>query len=205
MKNIMESIENNLPSLEGYVKDLNNVITCKNISELTNLLSNSATYFVGGEDFDLVEVKTSLKNKGLKTNKDMIINYICYNNLSYNLKYVIEEDINVFNTLHKQDEINNFRNAVDRNNISLYISMCLENILIICDIIETIWDKNTINEISNINDLVSKGSKSVSWMKNSDSLMRFYNNGSEKTWRHRFIQELGIQLEKQISLIKGII
>lgn len=52
-----------------------------------------------------------------------------------------EEDINVFNTLHKQDEINNFRNAVDRNNISLYISMCLENILIICDIIETIWIK----------------------------------------------------------------
>jgi len=35
--------------------------------------------------------------------------------------------------------------------------------------------------------------------------MRFYNNGSEKTWRFRFIQQLGIQLEKQISLVKGII
>jgi transposase-like protein len=83
--------------------------------------------------------------------------------------------------------------------------MCLENILIICDIIESIWDKNNINEISNINDLVSKGSKSVSWMKNNESVMRFYNNGSEKTWRFRFIQQFGIQLEKQISLIKGII
>ena len=48
------------------------------------------------------------------------------------------------NNLHKQDEINKFRNDIDRNNISLYISMCLENILIICDIIETIWDKNNI-------------------------------------------------------------
>ena len=28
-------------------------------------------------------------------------------NLSYNIKYVIEEDINVFNNLHQQDEINN--------------------------------------------------------------------------------------------------
>jgi hypothetical protein len=83
--------------------------------------------------------------------------------------------------------------------------MCLENILIICDIIETIWDKNNINEISDLNNLVSKGSKSVSWMKNNDSVMRFYNNGSEKTWRFRFIQQLGIQLEKQISLVKGII
>lgn len=201
----MEIIENNLSSIEGYIKDLNNVIKCKNISELTNLLSHSSTYFVGGEDFGLNEVKTSLKNKGLKTNKDMIINYICYNNLSYNIKYVIEDDINVFNNLHQQDEINKFRNDIDRNNKSLYISMCLENILIICDIIETIWDKNNINEISNINDLVSKGSKSVSWMKNNESVMRFYNNGSEKTWRFRFIQQLGIQLEKQISLIKGII
>lgn len=169
------------------------------------MLGQSSTYFVGGEDFGLDEVKTSLKNKGLKTNKDMIINYICYNNLSYNIKYVIEEDINVFNNLHQQDEINKFRNDIDRNNKSLYISMCLENILIICNIIETIWDKNNINEISNINDLVSKGSKSVSWMKNNESVMRFYNNGSEKTWRFRFIQQLGIQLEKQISLIKGII
>jgi hypothetical protein len=135
----------------------------------------------------------------------MIINYICYNNLSYNIKYVIEEDINVFNNLHQQDEINKFRNDIDRNNKSLYISMCLENILIICYIIKTIWDKNNINEISNINDLVSKGSKSVNWMRNNESVMRFYNNGSEKTWRFRFIQQLGIQLEKQISLIKGII
>ena len=77
--------------------------------------------------------------------------------------------------------------------------MCLENILIICYIIKTIWDKNNINEISNINDLVSKGSKSVSWMKNNESVMRFYNNGSEKTWRFRFIQQLGIQLEKQMK------
>jgi hypothetical protein len=52
---------------------------------------------------------------------------------------------------------------------------------------------------------VSKGSKAVSWMKNNESVMRFYNNGSEKTWRFRFIQQLGIQLEKQISIIKGII
>ena len=51
----------------------------------------------------------------------------------------------------------------------------------------------------------SMNGKSVSWMKNNDSVMRFYNNGSEKTWRFRFIQQLGIQLEKQISLIKGII
>ena len=85
----MKIIENNLPSIEGYVKDLNNVIKCKNSSALTNLLGQSSTYFVGGEDFDLEEVKTSLKDKGLKTNKDMVINYICYNNLSYNIKYVI--------------------------------------------------------------------------------------------------------------------
>jgi len=71
--------------------------------------------------------------------------------------------------------------------------------------LKTIWDKNNINEISDLNNLVSKGSKSVSWMKNNDSVMRFYNNGSEKTWRFRFIQQLGIQLEKQISLVKGII
>ncbi|MDB4643787.1 hypothetical protein OAF48_05010 [Flavobacteriaceae bacterium] len=83
--------------------------------------------------------------------------------------------------------------------------MCLENILIILNIIETIWDKNNINEISDLNDLVSKGSKSVSWMKNNESVMRFYNNCSEKTWRFRFIQQLGIQLEKQISLVKGIV
>jgi hypothetical protein len=83
--------------------------------------------------------------------------------------------------------------------------MCLENISIICDIIESLWDKNDIHEISDLNGLVSKGSKSVSWMKNKESVMRFYNNGSEKTWRFRFIQQLGIQLEKQISLIKGII
>jgi hypothetical protein len=34
----MKIIENNLSSIEGYIKDLNNVIKCKNISELTNLL-----------------------------------------------------------------------------------------------------------------------------------------------------------------------
>ena len=49
----MDLIENNLSSLEGYIKDLNNVIKCKNISELTNLLGQSSTYFVGGEDFGL--------------------------------------------------------------------------------------------------------------------------------------------------------
>jgi hypothetical protein len=53
----MEIIENNLPSVEGYIKDLNNVIKCKNTSELTNLLSHSSTYFVGGEEFSLKEVK----------------------------------------------------------------------------------------------------------------------------------------------------
>lgn len=47
----MDLIENNLSSLEGYIKDLNNVIKCKNISELTNLLSHSSTYFVGGGRF----------------------------------------------------------------------------------------------------------------------------------------------------------
>ena len=201
----MKKIESNLSSIEGYVKDLNNVIKCKNSSALTNLLGQSSTYFVGGEDFDLEEVKTSLKDKGLKTNKDMVINYICYNNLSYNIKYVIEEDINVYKNLHQKDEITKFRNDIDRNNISLYISMCLENISIICDIIESLWDKNDIHEISDLNGLVSKGSKSVSWMKNKESVMRFYNNGSEKTWRFRFIQQLGIQLEKQISLVKGIL
>jgi hypothetical protein len=201
----MELIKNNLPSIEGYIKDLNNVIKCKNGNELKNVLNHASTYFVGGEYFGLDEVKTSLKNKGLKTNFDMIINYICYNNLSYNIKYVIMEDINVFDNLHKQDEINKFRDNVDRNSKSLYISMCLENILIICDIIETIWDKNNIQEIVDFDNFVSKGRKAVSWIERNETVLRFYNNGSEKTWRFRFIQQLGIQLEKQISLIKGII
>ena len=67
----MDLIKNNLSSLEGYIKDLNNVIKCKNISELTNLLGHSSTYFVGGEDFDLDEVKT-VQDVGLLIKKYLI-------------------------------------------------------------------------------------------------------------------------------------
>ena len=35
--------------------------------------------------------------------------------------------------------------------------------------------------------------------------MRFYNNGSAKTWRYRLIQQLGLQLENQMKQINGII
>ena len=83
--------------------------------------------------------------------------------------------------------------------------MCLQNIIEQCKIIQTIWDRETIDEVPDIDTLILDTGKSVSWMGDKLSLVRFYNNGSTKTWRYRFIQQLGLQLENQMKQINGII
>lgn len=194
----------NLKKISNYIIDLNNIIKSKNSKELQYFIQKSNEVSEAFEE-NLSDIKMNLKQRGLKSNKDMIINYICSNYLSHNMRYVIEEDINLYENIHSIGEINSFRNNINRENKSLYISMCLQNIIEQCKIIQTIWDRETIDEVPDIDTLILDTGKSVSWMGNKVSLMRFYNNGSAKTWRYRFIQQVGLQLEKQMKLINGII
>lgn len=194
----------NLKKISNYIIDLNNIIKSKNSKELQYFIQKSNEVSEAFEE-NLSDIKMNLKQRGLKSNKDMIINYICSNYLSHNMRYVIEEDINLYENIHNIEEINSFRNNINREKKSLYISMCLQNIIEQCKIIQTIWDRETIDEVPDIDTLILDTGKSVSWMGNKLSLMRFYNNGSAKTWRYRFIQQLGLQLEKQMKLINGII
>tara|TARA_B100000497_G_scaffold49067_1_gene56581 strand:+ start:37 stop:639 length:603 start_codon:yes stop_codon:yes gene_type:complete len=194
----------NLKKISNYIIDLNNIIKSKNSKELQYFIQKSNEVSEAFEE-NLSDIKMNLKQRGLKSNKDMIINYICSNYLSHNMRYVIEEDINLYENIHNIEEINSFRNNINREKKSLYISMCLQNIIEQCKIIQTIWDRETIDEVPDIDTLILDTGKSVSWMGNKVSLMRFYNNGSAKTWRYRFIQQVGLQLEKQMKLINGII
>jgi len=194
----------NLKKISNYIIDLNNIIKSKNSKELQYFIQKSNEVSEAFEE-NLSDIKMNLKQRGLKSNKDMIINYICSNYLSHNMRYVIEEDINLYENIHNIEEINSFRNNINREKKSLYISMCLQNIIEQCKIIQTIWDRETIDEVPDIDTLILDTGKSVSWMGNKVSLMRFYNNGSSKTWRYRFIQQVGLQLEKQMKLINGII
>ncbi|MDA9266967.1 hypothetical protein N9P66_01210 [Salibacteraceae bacterium] len=183
---------------------MNNIIKSKNSKELQYFIQNSNEVSEAFEE-NLSDIKINLKQRGLKSNKDMIVNYICSNYLSYNIKYVIEEDIKLYKNIHNLKEINSFRNNINREKKSLYISMCLQNIIEQCKIIQTIWDRETIDEVPDIDKLILDTGKSVSWMGDKIGLMRFYNNGSTKTWRYRFIQQLGLQLENQMKQINGII
>jgi len=194
----------NLKKISNYIIDLNNIIKSKNSKELQYFIQKSNEVSEAFEE-NLSDIKMNLKQRGLKSNKDMIINYICSNYLSHNMRYVIEEDINLYENIHNIEEINSFRNNINREKKSLYISMCLQNIIEQCKIIQTIWDRETIDEVPDIDTLILDTGKSVSWMGNKVGLMRFYNNGSSKTWRYRFIQQVGLQLEKQMKLINGII
>jgi len=194
----------NLNKISNYIIDLNNIIKSKNSKELQYFIQKSNEVSEAFEE-NLSDIKINLKQRGLKSNKDMIINYICSNYLSHNIRYVIEEDIKLYENIHSLEEINSFRNNINRTKTSLYISMCLQNIIEQCKIIQTIWDRETIDEVPDIDTLILDTGKSVSWMGNKVGLMRFYNNGSSKTWRYRFIQQVGLQLEKQMKLINGII
>ena len=200
----MEIDKFNLNKISNYIIDLNNIIKSKNSKELQYFIQKSNEVSEAFEE-NLSDIKINLKQRGLKSNKDMIINYICSNYLSHNIRYVIEEDIKLYENIHSLEEINSFRNNINRTKTSLYISMCLQNIIEQCKIIQTIWDRETIDEVPDIDTLILDTGKSVSWMGNKVSLMRFYNNGSAKTWRYRFIQQVGLQLEKQMKLINGII
>ena len=200
----MEIDKFNLNKISNYIIDLNNIIKSKNSKELQYFIQNSYEVSEAFEE-NLSDIKINLKQRGLKSNKDMIINYICSNYLSHNIRYVIEEDIKLYENIHSLEEINSFRNNINRTKTSLYISMCLQNIIEQCKIIQTIWDRETIDEVPDIDTLILDTGKSVSWMGNKVGLMRFYNNGSSKTWRYRFIQQVGLQLEKQMKLINGII
>ena len=200
----MEIDKFNLNKISNYIIDLNNIIKSKNSKELQYFIQKSNEVSEAFEE-NLSDIKMNLKQRGLKSNKDMIINYICSNYLSHNIRYVIEEDIKLYENIHSLEEINSFRNNINREKKSLYISMCLQNIIEQCKIIQTIWDRETIDEVPDIDTLILDTGKSVSWMGNKVSLMRFYNNGSSKTWRYRFIQQVGLQLEKQMKLINGII
>ena len=200
----MEIDKFNLNKISNYIIDLNNIIKSKNSKELQYFIQKSNEVSEAFEE-NLSDIKINLKQRGLKSNKDMIINYICSNYLSHNIRYVIEEDIKLYENIHSLEEINSFRNNINRTKTSLYISMCLQNIIEQCKIIQTIWDRETINEVPDIDKLILDTGKSVSWMGNKVGLMRFYNNGSSKTWRYRFIQQVGLQLEKQMKLINGII
>jgi len=193
----------NLKKISNYIIDLNNIIQSKNSKELQYSIQNSNEVSEAFEN--LSDIKINLKQRGLKSNKDMIVNYICSNYLAYNIKYVIEEDIKLYKNIHNLEEINSFRNNINREKKSLYISMCLQNIIEQCKIIQTIWDRETIDEVPDIDKLILDTGKSVSWMGDKIGLMRFYNNGSAKTWRYRLIQQLGLQLENQIKQINGII
>ena len=194
----------NLKKISNYIIDLNNIIKSKNSKELQYFIQKSNEVSEAFEE-NLSDIKMNLKQRGLKSNKDMIINYICSNYLSHNMRYVIEEDINLYENIHNIEEINSFRNNINREKKSLYISMCLQNIIEQCKIIQAIWDRETIDEVPDIDTLILDTGKSVSWMGEKIDLMRFYNNGSAKTWRYRFIQQLGLQLENQIKHINGII
>jgi hypothetical protein len=200
----MEIDKFNLNKISNYIIDLNNIIKSKNSKELQYFIQKSNEVSEAFEE-NLSDIKINLKQRGLKSNKDMIINYICSNYLSHNIRYVIEEDIKLYENIHSLEEINSFRNNINRTKTSLYISMCLQNIIEQCKIIQTIWDRETIDEVPDIDTLILDTGKSVSWMGNKVGLMRFYNNGSSKTWRYRFIQQVGLQLEKQMKLINGII
>ena len=200
----MEIDKFNLNKISNYIIDLNNIIKSKNSKELQYFIQKSNEVSEAFEE-NLSDIKMNLKQRGLKSNKDMIINYICSNYLSHNIRYVIEEDIKLYENIHSLEEINSFRNNINRTKTSLYISMCLQNIIEQCKIIQTIWDRETIDEVPDIDTLILDTGKSVSWMGNKVGLMRFYNNGSSKTWRYRFIQQVGLQLEKQMKLINGII
>ena len=200
----MEIDKFNLNKISNYIIDLNNIIKSKNSKELQYFIQKSNEVSEAFEE-NLSDIKINLKQRGLKSNKDMIINYICSNYLSHNIRYVIEEDIKLYENIHSLEEINSFRNNINRTKTSLYISMCLQNIIEQCKIIQTIWDRETIDEVPDIDTLILDTGKSVSWMANKVGLMRFYNNGSSKTWRYRFIQQVGLQLEKQMKLINGII
>lgn len=194
----------NLNKISNYIIDLNNIIKSKNSKELQYFIQNSNEVSEAFEE-NLSDIKINLKQRGLKSNNDMIVNYICSNYLSYNIKYVIEEDIKLYENMHNLEEINSFRNNINREKKSLYISMCLQNIIEQCKIIQTIWDRETIDEVPDIDKLILDTGKSVSWMGDKIGLMRFYNNGSAKTWRYRLIQQLGLQLENQMKQINGII
>jgi len=194
----------NLKKISNYIIDLNNIIQSKNSKELQYSIQNSNEVSEAFEE-NLSDIKINLKQRGLKSNKDMIVNYICSNYLAYNIKYVIEEDIKLYKNIHNLEEINSFRNNINREKKSLYISMCLQNIIEQCKIIQTIWDRETIDEVPDIDKLILGTGKSVSWMGDKIGLMRFYNNGSAKTWRYRLIQQLGLQLENQMKQINGII
>jgi hypothetical protein len=69
------------------------------------------------------------------------------------------------------------------------------------------------SQVKSIQDLMESNGYSELWEVRNDleevgvkiGLMRFYNNGSAKTWRYRLIQQLGLQLENQMKQINGII
>ena len=194
----------NLSKISNYIIDLNNIIKSKNNKELQYFIQNSNEVSEAFEE-NLSDIKIKLKQRGLKSNKDMIINYICSNYLSHNIRYVIEEDIKLYENIHSLEKINSFRNNINRTKTSLYISMCLQNIIEQCKIIQAIWDRETIDEVPDIDELILDTGSFITWMSDKMKLMRFYNNGSAKTWRYRFIQQLGLELENQMKQIDYLI
>ena len=196
-------MKSDLHKISSYIEDLNNIIKSKNNKELQHFIQNSNEVSEAFEE-NFSDIKNNLKQSGLATSKDMIINYICSNYLAYNIIYVIQEDMKLYDKIHSLEEISAFRENIDREKKSLYVSMCLQNIIEQCIIIQAIWDKEIVDELPNLDNLILETGKSVSWMRDKTSILRFYNNGSAKTWRYRFIQQLGIQLENQMTQINGL-
>ena len=113
----------NLKKISNYIIDLNNIIQSKNSKELQYSIQNSNEVSEAFEE-NLSDIKINLKQRGLKSNKDMIVNYICSNYLAYNIKYVIEEDIKLYKNIHNLEEINSFRNNLNEKK-SHFIYQCV--------------------------------------------------------------------------------
>lgn len=199
----MSVISENMRVLKGYVADFATVIGCKNAAAIDEAVHHSREMSEAFEE-GLQEIKTSLKELGLKTNKDMMIYYICSEYIAYNINYTVMNDINLYDSVMPQEEIAMFRQSPSIEDKTSYAAMCLENLSILSSIVQLIWKAETIHEVDT-NELVSKGGVVVTWLQNHESLMRFYRLGSEKTWRLRFLQQLGVQFDKQISLLTHVL
>ena len=71
----------------------------------------------------LQEIKTSLKELGLKANKDMMIYFICSEYIEYNINYTVMNDINLYDSVMPQEEIAMFRQSPSIENKTSYAAM----------------------------------------------------------------------------------
>ena len=110
----MSVISENMRVLKGYVADFATVIGCKNAAAIDEAVHHSREMSEAFEE-GLQEIKTSLKELGLKANKDMMIYYIC-SEYAYNINYTVMNDINLYDRVMPQEEIAIFQSPLLRTN-----------------------------------------------------------------------------------------